>query len=145
AGAAEVKLHPFKPRSISGDPREIAAHWATREEDGPLGPEDIEARDAWLAEHPDHVEAYDATGRAMSRLERHAADPRILALRDAALSVKPERQGSPWRVAAAFLAAVVLAGGGLAAVSTDDPVSVVMARVSPFINPDAAVYRTVVG
>jgi transmembrane sensor len=93
----------------------------------------------------EHVAAYDATARAMGTVERNAADPRLLALRDAALSVKEERRAPVWRTAAALLGAVVLAGAGWAAVSVDRPMPVAMARLVPFLNPDAAVYRTAVG
>ena len=140
-----MRLLPFQSRSLKGEPSDVAADLVMREEDGQLGPEGLAARDAWLAEHPDHVAAYDATVRAMERLDGHAADPRILALRDAALSAKAERQSSPWRVAAAVAVGVVLLGAGLAAVSRDRPVSLALAQLDQLINPNASVYRTAVG
>jgi len=140
-----VKRLLFNQPLVKGDPREVAAYWVTRENDGPLPPEDQSARDAWLAEHPGHVGAYDATGRAMARLEASAADARILALRDTALAVRAERRAPVWRLAAAFMAAAVLAGGSWSVLSPNGQVPSAVARLTPFINPDAAVYGTAVG
>ena len=37
-------------------------------------------RDAWLVEHPEHNEAYRIACDALTALDRHAAQPDILAL-----------------------------------------------------------------
>lgn len=125
------------------DPREIAAGWLMREGEGALAPETAAERDAWLAEHPDHVAAYDATSRAMRRLEAVSADPGILALRASALSAKPARSRA-WRVAAAVAAAAVLASGaGFLTIGRSG--SLPAAALEQIVHPGAPVYRTVVG
>lgn len=134
-----------KHRPAGADPREIAADWLMREEDGQLGPEGVAARDAWLAEHPDHVAAYDTTRRAMGRLDVVAADPHILALRHAALAARPEVAGPRWRIAAALAAAIVFAGGGATALRGDGSPSAIVAAVDQVTHPAASVYRTAVG
>jgi len=136
---------PPRLREKNGDLREVAADWIVREEDGALGPDGLAARDAWLAEHPDHVEAYDAARQAMGRLDQMAADPRILALRASALSMKPGRATPAWRMAAGFAAVLVLAGGGLGAVTGDRSVSSAVAAFEQAAHPGAAVYRTTIG
>ncbi|HEX5777100.1 MAG TPA: FecR domain-containing protein, partial [Caulobacteraceae bacterium] len=127
------------------DPREAAAEWLMREDDGQLGPEAVAARDAWLAEHPDHVAAYDAARRAMARVEAVAADPRLVAVREAALEARPERRPASWRVAASLAAGVViLAGAGLAFEGARSPSSLA-AVLDQITHPGASVYRTDVG
>ena len=126
-------------------PQEIAADWLMREEDGPLGPEGLAERDAWLAEHPDHVVAYDAARRAMRRLDDVAADPGILALRASALSTRARPRLRPWQMAAALAAAVVLAGGGGAVVMADRSASMAVAALEQLSHPGASVHRTAVG
>lgn len=127
------------------DPRELAAGWLMREEDGGLRPDEIATRDAWLAEHPDHVAAYDATRQAMGRVDGVAADPRILALRASALSSSPGQSRPLGRIAAAFAAILVLAGTGVGVVTGDRPMSAVIATLEQAAHPGAAVYRTTVG
>jgi transmembrane sensor len=134
-----------KYRMVGADPREIAADWLMREEDGQLAAEGLAARDAWLAEHPDHVAAYDAARRAMGRLDDLAADPRILALRQASLAARPEMRGPRWRVAAVIAAAIVFAGGGAIALRGDGSPSAILATVDQITHPGASVYRTAIG
>ncbi len=130
---------------VSADPREAAADWLMREEDGQLGPDGLAARDAWLAEHPDHAAAHAAAGRAMGRLDGVAADPHIVALREAALRAEPEAPRSRWRAAAAIAAGVLLlAGGGLTIQGSRSPSSVV-ATLDQITHPTASIYRTDVG
>lgn len=136
---------PHSTPALGRNPRETAADWLMREEDGQLAAEGLAARDAWLAEHPSHVAAYDAARRAMGRLDNVAADPGILALRASALSVKAGPGWRPWRIAAGLVAAVVLAGGGVAVVSADRPGSTALAALEQIVHPGAEVYRTAVG
>jgi transmembrane sensor len=138
-----MTLHRFNSHAVGGDPREVAAYWLTREAEGELAADDTAARDAWLADSPEHRAAYDSTVRAMKALESHAADPRLLALRDAALSVKVERPVF-WRTAATLLAAAMIIGGAWTA-SLGDAAPYAIARLAPFLNPDGAVYQTAVG
>ena len=124
--------------------QETAADWLMREEDGQLGPDGLAERDAWLAEHPDHVAAYDAARRAMRRVDDVGADPGILALRAAALSTKARPRLRPWQMAAAVAGVTVLAGA-MAFVTTDRSGSMAVAAVEQLSHPGAAVYRTAVG
>jgi transmembrane sensor len=135
----------FSSRSGARDIREVAADWVAREDRGELGPEGATALDAWLAEHPDHVAAYDATKRAMGRLDDMAADPRILALRASALSTRTLAGAPLWRMAATLAAAVVLTGGGIATIMGDRSPSTAVAVLEQVVHPSAAVYRTSVG
>ncbi len=134
----------LKPRPIAADARDLAADWVTREDRGTLRPDEAAARDAWLAQDPRHVAAYDSATDAMRAVEAHAADPRILALRQAALSLKAERRVPAWRIAAAAACAMVLAGGGLALVG-ERPVPRVLDGLTHVISPANATYRTQVG
>ena len=132
-------------RPIAGNAREIAADWLMREEDGPLGPEGLAGRDAWLAEHPSHVAAYDALRLAMGRLDEVGADPGILALRASALSARPRPAFRAWRIAAAVAGALVLAGAGGIMVTADRSGSTAVAALEQIAHPGASVYRTAVG
>ena len=134
----------YPARPVSRDPREVAADWVMREEQG-LEPEGLAARDAWLAEHPDHVAAYDASRHAMGRLDAMAADPRILALRASALSVRPGYGASVRRMAAVFAGVLVLAGGGVGIMTGDRSGSSAVAALEQVAHPGAAVYRTTIG
>lgn len=125
-------------------PQDIAADWLMREEDGQLDAERLADRDAWLAEHPDHVAAYDAARRAMRRLDDVGADPGILALRAAALSTKARPRLRHWQMAAALAGAIVLAGGG-ALVMADRSASMAVAALEQLSHPGASVHRTAVG
>jgi transmembrane sensor len=129
---------------MSRAPHEIAADWVMAEEAGALAPEREAARDAWLAEHPAHVAAYDAVRGAMGRVDAAAADPRILALRASALSAKGG-PGPLWRTAAGIVGAVVLLGGGTAVVMGDHSPSAATAVLERVKHPGEAVYRTAVG
>ncbi|MGE5501128.1 MAG: FecR family protein [Ignavibacteriales bacterium] len=123
---------------------EIAADWVMAEDAGAMVPEREAARDAWLAEHPAHVAAYDAVRGAMGTVDAVAADPRILALRASALSARGGA-GPVWRMAAGIVGAVVLLGGGTAAVVGDRSPSAATAVLERVKHPGEAVYRTAVG
>jgi transmembrane sensor len=135
----------FSAKPGNRDLRETAADWIMREDQGELGVEGAAARDAWLAEHPDHVAAYDAATRAMGRLDEMAADPRVLALRASALSTKGSGGTAIWRAAASVAAVFLLAGGGVATIAGDRSASTAVAALEQAIHPGAAVYRTTVG
>lgn len=70
-----------------------AADWLLREING-LDAEGIEARDRWLAEHPDHRSIHAGLKRAWGALDAVADDPQILALREEAL--RPSRWSGRW-------------------------------------------------
>lgn len=127
-------------------PQLAAADWIMREDAGLMTPEALAARDEWLAEHPDHVAAYDLGRQRIDRFDALAADPRILALSASAL-VSRRRRGRPviWRTAAAFAAVAVLAGAGLVGAPRDRLATPLAAAVEQVVHPGAPVYRTAVG
>ncbi|MGE5564974.1 MAG: FecR family protein [Parcubacteria group bacterium] len=128
------------------DTRQTAADWIMRENAGLMTPEAAAARDQWLAEHPDHVVAYDIGRQRMARFDAMAADPRILALSASALASRPGRiTNSAWRAAAAFAAVAVFAGAGLSAVPRDLLTTPLAATVEQIVHPGAPIYRTAVG
>ena len=64
-----------------------------------------EQRDAWLAASPEHEKAYHAALAALIELDRHAAHPEIMALREAALAHTELRPAS--RMRASWAASIV--------------------------------------
>ena len=64
------------PMREGRDLHEAASAWVMAEEAGTVDNERLAARDAWLAEHPAHVAAYDAVQRAPPRSPLTAAGPR---------------------------------------------------------------------
>lgn len=123
---------------------EAAAAWLMLEDAGRLQPAEVASRDSWLAEDPDHVAAYDAAKRAMATVDRVAADPAMVAIRQAALKSGARRGSSAWHVAAALVATTgLLVGGGLAA--RNAPPSFAAAAVEQLTHPGSKVYRTDVG
>jgi len=138
------KDHP--DRSWRNDPQLTAADWIMREDAGLMTPEALVARDEWLAEHPDHVAAYDVGRQRMRRFDIMATDPRILALSASALASKPRRLTNPaWRAAAMFAAMVVFAGASLGAVPRNMLTTPLAAIMEQVLHPGAPVYRTAIG
>lgn len=128
------------------DPLLVAADWIMREDAGLMTPEALAARDEWLAEHPDHVAAYDEGRKRIARFDTLAADPRILALSASALANRPRRLAtSAWRMAAAFAAVTVFAGASLSAIPRGLLPTPVAATVEQIVHPGAPLYRTAVG
>lgn len=124
--------------------REAAARWVMAEDAGELGADGAAERDAWLAEDPEHLAAYDAVLRAMGRVDDVAADPRILALRASALTVNRKGPAAPWRIAASLAAAAVLLGGGGVALHGASP-AMKTALVERLAHPSAAIHHTAIG
>lgn len=138
------KQHP--DTRLRKDIQLTAADWIMREDAGLMTPEALAARDEWLAEHPDHVAAYDIGRQRMGRFDALAADPRILALSASALASRPRRfPSSAWRTAAAFAGVAVLAGAGLSIIPRDRLTTPLAAMAEQIVHPGAPVYRTAVG
>lgn len=121
--------------------REAAARWVMAEDAG-LDASLTAARDSWLAEHPDHVAAYDAVRQAMGRADAIAADPRMLALRASALTVNRPARAAPWRIAASIVAVAVVLGGGAAINAAPSARTALLERLT---HPSAQVYHTAIG
>ena len=91
---------------------EIAASWALEAQQGFTDKRRTQ-RDAWLSERPAHAEAYRLACDALVALDRHAAQPEIIALRQAALAARPERTAKPsFLLTGGITAAVLMAGVG---------------------------------
>jgi transmembrane sensor len=137
---------PHTDRARLDDPQLAAADWIMREDAGLMTPEALAARDEWLAEHPEHVAAYDTARQRIDRFDVLAADPRILALSASALVNRRRRGGAMiWRTAAAFAGVAVLAGAGLVAAPRDRLATPLVAAVEQVVHPGAPVYRTAIG
>ena len=141
---------PMRASTSEISPRQVAADWLHREENGPLAAEERERLDAWLDAHPSHREAYEEVAYIYALSDEHAAAPNIMSLRGAALAA--QTRGPPaWSLAAAGLvAAVALGWAGLSSVSnapTAAPslVTRLAETLGASANPDSAVYRTRVG
>lgn len=89
-----------KPESMA----ETAAAWVLQEQKG-LSRRRRSRRDAWLAADPEHEKAYQTALTALNELDRHAAHPEIMALRQAALAHAEPRPTS--RMLASWAACVV--------------------------------------
>ena len=89
---------------------EIAAAWALHDDSTVLSPKQQAEREAWLAVSKTNDEAYRTAVATLNALSEHAAQPAILALRQAALSAKTERRfGSRAVIAACLLGTAVAA------------------------------------
>lgn len=91
-----------------GDPEPLgkaAAQWVLRAEQGLSAAEEEELR-AWLAE-PAHASAYEDALWGLDSLQRHAASPELMAMRQVALARPPEpSRSSYWGAAIGAVAAV---------------------------------------
>jgi transmembrane sensor len=133
---------PGMPPPVS----ETAAGWVLRQEAGALTERDEERFAAWLAEDPAHVAAYEDAIWALDATARHAGDPRVREIREAALSARgdrPQRRGL-WAIGGGAIAASLAALWFLAA--QPSPLTPVPAgEVAATVDPNRANYRTAVG
>lgn len=93
------------------DAETAAALWGLRIERGLTPGERVEL-DTWLASDPDHADRLAAVQAAHAAVECAAAEPEIMALREAALRARPEPWRPSWRKLAAALVALAVIGGG---------------------------------
>lgn len=89
---------------------ETAAGWALEAQRG-INQKRQAQRDAWLAMRPAHVEAYRIACAALIALDRHAGQPEIIALRQAALAARPERVGTRTGLVTGAIAVIALTIG----------------------------------
>lgn len=125
---------------------ETAADWVLRQETGGLTGLDEERFAAWLAEDPGHVEAYEDAIWALDAAARHAGDPRIREIRDAALAARGERpvRRGLWAIGgAAVAAAAAVLWFFLAQPSSFEPAS--SEAVASAADPNGATYQTAIG
>lgn len=144
-------MSPFTSRSQQ-PPREIAAGWLERQDLGALSPEDLSRLNQWLADDPANAVVYAEMRRLYALTDEHAADAKILRLRQAALAVRPAHRQPLWRaaVAASLIALVGLSGAGIASLSgtpsvAPGPVARLAEALSATADPNSAVHRTGVG
>src|SRR5690348_11823658 len=62
-----------------------AAGWYARKRAGDMSAADIAALNAWLAEDPAHLAAFERLDRTWSGVESARGDPRIMMMREQAL------------------------------------------------------------
>lgn len=93
--------------------QEAAGAWFARRRSGAMTPAEAKALEAWLAEDPRHLAAFDMIERAWAGVEGARRAPEILALRERA---RGRRSGLTRavvsRAAAACLALAVIGAGG---------------------------------
>jgi transmembrane sensor len=87
---------------------ESAAAWRLREEAG-LNVSEQVALEHWLAESPDHRQAYSDALWALDATQKHAASPELMAYRQAALPPADEARHRRWRRWAVMAASIALA------------------------------------
>ena len=73
-------LPATEPRTVE----ETAANWFALRRSGPLGTEEAQAFEAWLAAEPEHRAAYDNLEHYWHAAAAVREDPQVLAMRDAA-------------------------------------------------------------
>lgn len=102
----KASAHSCEPGPIA----KAAAAWLLEEQKG-LSRRQRARRDDWLAADPRHAQAYHEALATLSELDRHAAHPEIMALRQAALAYS-EAQPTSRRLAigAACVVAILLFG-----------------------------------
>ncbi|HEX5776107.1 MAG TPA: FecR domain-containing protein, partial [Caulobacteraceae bacterium] len=88
-----------------------AAGWYARKRAGDMSAADIAALNAWLADDPAHLEAFERLERTWSGVESARGDPRIMIMRERALKrgVGRPRALAMRAVAASLAVAVVVA------------------------------------
>jgi len=92
---------------------EAAGAWFARRRSGVMTPAEVRALEAWLADDPRHMEAFQTVELAWAEVEDFRSAPEILAIRERA---RGRRSGvtraAVSRMAAAFLGLAVIATGG---------------------------------
>jgi transmembrane sensor len=133
----------FEHRSEAERQREIAecaAAWRLREEVG-LGASEQAALDQWLAESPQHRQAYSDVLWALDATQRHAASPELMACRQAALPLPDEARQGRWRGWAVMAASLALALIGTQTLMHD----VLPTSLWDWRQDTAPIYRTAIG
>ncbi|HEY0686614.1 MAG TPA: FecR domain-containing protein [Steroidobacter sp.] len=104
-------MNPLKSPTGAPSISQLAAAWALAAEET-LSERQRARRDAWLAADSRHADAYYAAMATLTELNRHAAHPDIMELRQAALAARPERGFVARRIAgwAACVVAIGLVG-----------------------------------
>jgi transmembrane sensor len=101
----------LRKKADPATPYEIAAEWLLREEASRISSAERLRLETWLQSSPLHRQAWDNVHHAANIAARNAADPRIMAMRTAALSARAERRTAPvWRMVAA--ASILMLAGG---------------------------------
>ncbi|HEY0624598.1 FecR family protein [Sphingomonas sp.] len=110
----------MSPRALSAERLEAAAAWCLELADGPLPGVRQRALDAWLAESPENLAAFERSSNLWRQVGEGAASPELVAVRQRALATF--RRRNQWRWARRAVtsramtaaAATVLAIGGAA-------------------------------
>lgn len=128
---------------------EVAASFILKDETGKLSLEDQEALSLWLEDSPSHRQAYEDAYRACAIVTNNAADPEMMALRGAALSLRGERTTSlKWYAAAgALLVVSVLIAIGVpqGPQIPSKPVNAIIPAQTSAPDPNSATYTTAIG
>jgi transmembrane sensor len=145
-------MSPFTPHPPQQNPRDVAADWLERQEKGALTSEDQARLDQWLGADVAHQDAYAEMERLYALTDEHAADAKIMRLRQAALAARPASRQPIWRaaMAAGFVAVIGLGGAGVASLSgtpsvAPGPIARLAEALSATADPKSAVHRTGVG
>lgn len=110
----------MSPRSPTPEQFEAAAAWCLQLAEGPLSHETQRAFDAWLAENPGHLTAFERSSTLWRQVGDAASSPELIDLRERALATFRRRNQWRWARravtvrAVAAAAALLLAIGGTA-------------------------------
>lgn len=124
-----------------------AAAWAWREEEGPLSGADRAELQQWLDADPDHHAAWEDVRLAFATIGNNAADDELMAMRSAALSIRPDRRWGFGHMAAVIGAFIVLGSGSWIATRHANllpPVGGAVTQTAQ-VDPNRALHRTAVG
>jgi transmembrane sensor len=139
---------PLK-RAGQPEPASVAAtEWVLRQEEGELNESNKRRFADWLAEDPGHVAAYEDALWALDAVSRHAGEPEILALRNAALGARGSRGRLWWWTGAFGLVVATLAGLVLWTASPIGPASLIGSGPGIVDRPNdtnAVAYHTDIG
>lgn len=144
-------MSPFS-RQDRQRPREAAAEWLERREQGELAPEEQARLDQWLAAALENAAAFGEMELLHALTDEHAAEPGILALRREALRARRAGGRPGWGAAAAAMAIAVvgLSGAGIASLNgtpavEPGPIARIAEVLSARADPKSGVHRTGVG
>lgn len=126
---------------------ETAAEWVLRQEESTISPAEQLEFESWLTADPAHAAAYENAVWALDATARHAAEPELMALREAALTARGERRPRGWAwgglggaIAASFIGLWLWSGSPDVALRR--PAATI---ISQHIDPNHIDYATTVG
>ena len=118
-----------------------AAFWLVRLGSDACTPEDRAAFEAWRRADPAHQKAYDRMSRGAAFVDRHVADPDLLALAESVRreTVPPWHQQNRWRAAIAACLMLIAAPSAFVMLQEAPAPEPILAEVEPVERYDTAI------